>query len=258
MALNFEYFSASDDTVAAGVFIQVTDLWNVQSGELEGSQADRESRVMFGLLEVLANPNGPLNDIENKLGLLSTYPNPVGVGTNLVNQTYNLTALYHADLSSGSIAPLPVPTVGTFDGIGGVSVVDVFPNVTELSPVDSTGGAGILIPSALLEAYGGPAHAAIITSIDSRSWFAALFLYMADNATIRSASVASAVVATNPVVAAIGALPSGAQIAATNATTGLDPADQVTNMVLTRTVNLTMQKLIDTQTETVQPNHVTA
>lgn len=258
MALNFEYFNADATTVAAGVFIPVSDLWNVQATELQVSQADRESRVLFGLLEVLANPNGPLANINNKLGLSTSYPNPVGVGTNLVNQTYNMTALYHADLANKEISPLPVPTVGTFNGIGGVTIDDVFPNASKLAATASTGGAGVLIPSSLLQDYGGPIHADIDIDEDSREWFAALFLYLADNATRRTASVASAVVAGSATVAATGSFPAGAQIAAVNPTTDLDPADQITNMVLTRTVNLTMQKVINTQTESVAPNHVTA
>lgn len=251
MPLSFEYFSADANTTAEGVFLPVASLWNVQASELASTNASRESRVLFGLLEVLANPNATFASINNKLGISSSYPNPVGAGTNLVNQTYSFTTLYYANLANNTIQPVPLQSSSN---TGRVRITDVFAGATKLSANAATGGAGVLIPTAQLTPYGGPSHASIDVAADSRNWFAALFLYLAANATVRSGTNASAVVAVNPLANAVGALPSTALIEVS----GLNAANQVTNMILTRTVTITVQKRINTQNETIEPHHVTA
>jgi hypothetical protein len=258
MPLNFEYFSAEGNTVAAGVFLPVASLWNVQSNELANTAADRESRVIFGILEKLCNPNSPFVTLENKLGIFSEYSTPVGVSTNLLEQTYTLTAQYFANLANNTIQPIPVPTSGNNSNTGQVKIVDVFAGATKLAATTATGGAGVLIPTSELVPYGGPAHANINVDQDSRSWLSALFLYLADKATVRSTGTASAVVSANPILTVTGTLPSGALIASNNPTSGIDPTKQVTNMVITRSVTITLELLFDTQSETIKPNHVVA
>lgn len=248
MALGFELYDGVDTAVAAGVFVPVADLWNVSSAELVA--ADAQSRLAFGLMEVLANPDGPLASLTPKLGIVSTYPNPVGAGTNLINQTATVTVNYVADLSDNTIAPLPLPV----SNAGAVNIDDIFPGAAVVAAAGATPGAGIVIPTALLQDYGGPAHASIDVDADSRDWINAFILYMADNLTIRTASVASAVVAANPILAGTGALPNAAQIEAS----GLSADDNATQLVLSRGVSMTLQKIIDTEAETIAPNHVTA
>jgi len=255
MALNFEYFSADGNTPAEGVFLPVASLWNVQATELASTAADRESRVMFGILERLCNPNSSFVTLQNKLGISSSYTTPTGAGTNLLNQTYTLTAQY---LANNSIQPIPVPTSGNNSGQGVVKIVDAFAGATKLAATTATGGAGVLVPSAELIPYGAPSHASIDVNQDSRSWLSALFLYLAHKATVRSANTASAVIAVNPVLTVTGVLPTGALVAASNPTSGIDPTKQVTNVLITRSVSVTLQLLINTQSETIQPNHVVA
>jgi hypothetical protein len=258
MPLNFEYFSAAGNTVAAGVFLPVASLWNVQDSELASNAADRESRVIFGILEKLCNPNSPFVTLQNKLGISSSYSTPTGVGTNLINQTYTLTAQYFANLANNTIQPIPLPTSGSNSGQGGVKIVDVFSGATKLAAAADTGGAGVLIPSAELTPYGAPAHANIDVNQDSRAWLSALFLYLADKAAVRSSNTASAVVAVNPVLTVTGALPAGALVAPNNPTSGIDPTKQITNVLITRSVSVTLQLVVDTQNETIRPNHVVA
>jgi len=258
MALNFEYFSADGNTPAEGVFLPVASLWNVQATELASTAADRESRVMFGILERLCNPSSSFVTLQNKLGISSSYTTPTGAGTNLLNQTYTLTAQYFANLANNSIQPIPVPTSGNNSGQGVVKIVDAFAGATKLAAAVATGGAGVLVPSAELIPYGAPSHASINVNQDSRSWLSALFLYLAHKATVRSANTASAVIAVNPVLTVTGVLPTGALVAANNPTSGIDPTKQVTNVLITRSVSVTLQLLINTQSETIQPNHVVA
>jgi hypothetical protein len=258
MPFNFEYFSAAGNTVAAGVFLPVASLWNVQDAELASNAADRESRVIFGILEKLCNPNSSFVTLQNKLGISSSYSTPTGVGTSLINQTYTLTAQYFANLANNTIQPIPVPTSGSNSGQGGVKIVDAFAGATKLAASADTGGAGVLIPSTELVPYGAPAHASIDVNQDSRAWLSALFLYLADKATIRSSNTASAVVAVNPVLTVTGALPAGALVAANNPTSGIDPTKQITNVLITRSVSVTLQLVVDTQNETIRPNHVVA
>jgi hypothetical protein len=258
MALNFEYFSADGNTPAEGVFLPVASLWNVQATELASTAADRESRVMFGILERLCNPNSSFVTLQNKLGISSSYTTPTGAGTNLLNQTYTLTAQYFANLANNSIQPIPVPTSGNNNNVGRVKIVDAFAGATKLAATASTGGAGVLVPTSELVPYGGPAHTSIDVNQDGRAWLSALFLYLADKATVRSANTASAVVAVNPVLTVTGALPAGALVAASNPTSGIDPTKQVTNVLITRSVSVTLQLLVNTQSETIQPNHVVA
>lgn len=248
MALGFEFATASGTATAAGIYIPVADLWNVSGAEL--GAADVQSRVIYGLLEVLANPDGPMSAVADKLGFASTYPNPTGAATNVVNQVYTMTVNMVADLSDNTIDVLPTPV----SGVGAITIDDVFPNAEVVAASGAIGGAGIVIPTAVLEDFGGPAHADLDVTEDSRSWFNALVLYLAANATLRTADTASAVVAVAPTLAVTGALPSAAQIAAS----ALVTADNVTQMVLTRGVSITIQKVIDTAAETVAPRHVVA
>lgn len=257
MAINFEYFNNSDNAVYNGVFVPISSLWNIQASELASTRADRESRVIFALLEILCNPSSPFNSISNKLGLSTVYSNPVGVAPNIINQTYTLTSLYWADLSDNRIKALPIPTVGSFANQGGVRITDVFPGAVKKNAGDSV-TEGINIRTDQLVNYGAPAHADIDVNADSRMWFSALFLYLADTSTVRNSVTPSAVVASNSLVTSNGVLPSGQLIANTNPISGLNPTKQSTNLVITRTVSITLQKLINTQTETVQPNHVVA
>lgn len=246
--LAFELDDAAGTAVAAGVFIPVADLWNVSGAELVA--VDAQSRLISGLLEVMANPDGPMAAIENKLGFASTYPNPTGAGTNVINQTVTLAVNFVADLSDNTIDILPTPV----SGVGAITIDDVFPGAEVVAAAGATPGAGIVIPTALLQDYGGPAQGDIDVTEDSRAWFNALVLYMADNAAVRTASEASAVIAANATLTASGALPNAAQITAS----GLTADNNVTQLVLTRGVSITVQKVIDTEAETVAPRHVTA
>jgi hypothetical protein len=258
MPLNFEYFSADGNTTAAGVFLPANALWNVQPTELASTAADRESRVIFGILEKLCNPSSSFVTLQNKLGISSTYTTPTGAGTNLLNQTYTLTAQYFANLANNTIQPIPVPTSGNNNGQGVVKIVDAFAGATKLAAATATGGAGVLVPTAELAPYGAPSHANIDVNQDSRSWLSALFLYLANRATVRGANTASAVVAVNPVLTVTGTLPAGALVASSNPTSGIDPTRQVTNVLITRSVSITVQLLVNTQNETIQPNHAVA
>jgi hypothetical protein len=209
-----------------GLFIPVADLLN---GGIEGASefADAEpaalkrDKGLFAVCElVTAYVAGLAPGVA--LGISASRPN-----TSTVNYQYGLTVQLYEVLGEGSpLAPLPIPSVGDNAGIGDFSIEDIFPNAVKVAAAADPGGSGILIESASVANFGGPAHASLNLTADSRMYFGALFRYMAASADLplRSASVASAVTAKSA-AAPVTFFPTAAMTAATNPTTDIAAAD---------------------------------
>jgi hypothetical protein len=161
------------------------------------------------------------------LGVSVTRPN-----TASVNYTYGLTLQLHEILGSGgSLAPLPVPSAGANSGVGEIAFTDIFPNAVKVSAAADPGESGVLIETASVEAFGGPSHAALTLSADSRMLLGCMFRYLAvsDDLPLRSGAVASAVTTK-------GAPNFSSFILPTAATAATDPTTELLAANLPRTV----------------------
>ncbi|MDG2989489.1 hypothetical protein L3556_00865 [Candidatus Synechococcus calcipolaris G9] len=250
--LNFEYFDASGNTVAQGVFLPVASLPGLEADELAPAAADKESKAVLAVLTaiqlfLLSNPG--------TLGFNLIKSTPTGPQLDTINEQFTATVGYLANHANNSMGPVPLPTTGNFNGLGGLAIDDVFPNASKLNAEASTGSAGILIPSSLLVTHGSPAHGDLDVEADSRLWFGSLVLYLASNVVLRNAQNASAIVSR-----AIGNN-TGATIPATwtatpNPLSGIQSSELPLLSLFNRNYAITIQQLIDPEDQTLDVNHI--
>jgi hypothetical protein len=256
LMLSFEYFDAAGAAVADGVFIPTSDLLGVEDTELEAGDADKESKVALALLNVLYETLSLVNF--DSLGWAVSKGNPTSAGADLINQGYSVTNTYAVDFATASVGQLPVPSAGANADVGLFGLFDLFPNAAKVAAAGNTSGAGVLIPSADIAAYGAPVHASVTIGAgeDNRDYLAALVNYLAAELTLRTGVDASAV--TNKSRgSATGLTPPADWTDATNPTTGLDSADLPKYSFFSVAYGFTFQLLLDQSTQTFDVNHVT-
>lgn len=261
MALAFESFDADGAVVSDGVFIPLADLPGVLAAELDPAGA-WEAYFVPAMLEQIGVRAAALG-INTLLGLTIALSNAGAVAgvPRAYSNTYTIAMQIADNLGDNTVPPaaIPVPTVGANLGVGAFAVVDLFPGAAKLSAAANTGGAGVLIPSSLLEDAGNFTHAAlnIASGQDNRMWLYALVSYMRSNIALRSATVSSSITAvTAP--AQTFAIPAGALIAATNPTSGIPAAEAPNWSLITVSMGVTAQTVDDFEARTSAPRVVTA
>lgn len=254
--LNLEYFDAVGAVVADGIFIPASDLLGVLDEELEAADEDKESKVALSLLNVLYETLSPPSF--DSLGWAVSKGNPTSAGQDLINQSFSLTVTYAADHGAGTLGQLPIPTTGANLDVGKFGIVDLFPNAAKVAAAANTTGAGVLIPTTELEAYGSPAQAGITVGAgeDNRDWVSALIHYLATQTTLRSGVDASAVTARSR-GSATGITPPAIWTDATNPVTGLAAADLPMFSFFSTAYAMTFQLLLDQPNQTFDVNNVT-
>jgi hypothetical protein len=254
MAFNFEYFDADGTTVAQGVFIPQSDLLGIQASEFASAQSTqaKDSKLCYSIMDtfVAGAFTGilALDMVENLI---------LGTSSLVSTKTFATSIQYFANIADDTAGILPKPVIGSNVGVVELAITDVFPNAVKLSAGASTGSAGVLVPSALLDLYGSGDHASIDPTQDSRDWMAGLIRYMADNADVRSDSVASAIVDAS-ISDATGLALTDASFDATNPTTGLDSAKRSRISGLSLTASITIERIENRSTQTYDANVVTA
>lgn len=243
--LNFEYFDATGDTVAEGVFLPVSDLIGIEASDLAAADATKSSKVLLSIYQSIYQHLTTLT--VQPLGLLMTE-----AGLDSLTETYSLTVTYVGNHSSDTKGMVPVGSGGTI-----ITIDDVFPNAAKLAAVASTGGAGVLIPTAELASYSGLVHADITVDADSRRWFSALSFYLAHRSDLRSDVVPSAVVS-KTVGAASPFFPPTEWFSGTSPNTSIEEDDVVFHSFTTRTFENTIELVKDHDNKTFEVNHVVA
>jgi hypothetical protein len=246
MTISAEYFDASANAVADGVFIPIAALPGLQSAELASSEAAlaKEAKALMSILERMYAVISPSSFAA--LGLTVSKSSPTGGGVNIVNQSYSITYQKMVSLDGNTISVVPVPSAGTFNGIGDFAITDVFPSAAKVAAAASTGGAGVLVVTSGLTPYTSLTQAAIDVAADSREWFNALSDHLAIAATVRSETQQSAV--TLATAEAIGALDiPAAYVAATNPTSSIANVNQFG--LITRAHSYTVQVALNPATQ---------
>lgn len=241
--LPFEYFSADGNAVAAGIFIPVAALPGVTSDRLESGDTDKESVVVNALLAAMYTALSPQN--VSKLGVSVAKANPIGAGSDLINQNYSATFQYLANLETNAISPVPVPGSGANANLGGITIAQSFQGATKVAANGATGGAGVLIPTAELVEFGSRAHNVLTTNQDERSWYSALWLWIVENARLRSAQNASAILAASRSAAQGVSIPANFT-ASVNPVSGIAAADLPKRALFQIAFAVTLQLSIET------------
>lgn len=255
MALEFfESSVGSPSGCSNGIFLPIADLPGVNAGELADSAPEETKQAKALLAMYLAIADGLPNDT---LGLTATRGS-TGSGLDLTNNTFTMVPTIYVDHESGVFDALPIPSVGTNTGVGGLAVTDIFANAVKVDADAAITGEGVVIPSSPLMRYGAPDYASLDPGADSRLWFLGFFQWVGSTADValRSADTASAVVAKNRAGTSAVTLP-GAATDATNPTTDLASGDLSKISVVSHNCTLSIQTKTDQLQQTVEVNVVT-
>lgn len=180
--------------VVAGVFVPLADLPGMTQAELSTTGTTAEGHAVFAILNSLYAALAPLPS----LGIINLQKSsPVGNGPDRFTEGVTATFQYLIDLQEKTVSPLPLPSIGSEAGIGALYLEDIWSGAAIVANQGAISGAGLLIPDSLISQLGGVTPGTV--DVDCRDWIAALFGAMVANATVRTASVASAIVTrTNP------------------------------------------------------------
>ena len=254
MALNFEFFETAGNAVANGVFIPRADLIGISAGEFADNQsvALKENKLIYSIANKLTD-----GVLATALGITATLGAITGQSALLSSKAYSFTVQYYADQENEVIDLLPLPSIGSQVGVGEITIEDIFPNAEKVAAAGAVPGEGVLIPSALLEDYGSPAHASLNIASDSRSYLGALIRYMVSKMDLRTASVASAITA-KTIGGTTGVTLPAIATDATNPTTGINSANIDKLDFYSRTLSFTIQRIENETTQSYDVNVVTA
>jgi len=228
-----------------GVFIPVA---NLSAGGITGASefADSEAaavkrdKALFAIAYASNAALAVMSTAGTLLGMTVTNAN-IQTATWTVSNT---TQFYEKRNGSTPLAPLPVPTTGTNNGVGDFALTDIFAGAAKVASGATVVGSGVLIETAPLTRYGSPAHASLSVSGDNRNYMSALFRWMASSSEVplKSNSTASAVTAKTASAPVVFNLPAAA-IAATNPTTALTSADSDILILVSITSSISFKPL---------------
>jgi hypothetical protein len=250
---------AADESngVVAGVFIPVTDLPGIATGEFATNQSDilKEGKAVYGLVNALYSKLSALSP----LGIANlTKSNPSGTGPNTFTESLSFTFQWIQDLSTRTFYPVPLPTIGSNSGVGKVAIETVFPNATLVTANGAIPGEGMLFTHTMANKYGAvtPAN----KSNDARDWIYSIFLAAIAESTLRTSTTASAItnrtnLLTNRVT---GATIPAAWYDATNPTSGILSADIPTLRIIQDALSLEYEVETNPETQTVEVKVATA
>lgn len=238
--------------VVAGLFLPRTDLAMVTAGEFASGepQAKKESKALLGIGSTLLNYYSA-----NSASILgfAISRTQTSVSDKVVNWAYNFTPQKVARSDSGTFDVLPLPSIGTNSGIGGIEIDTVFPNAVVVAAEGAIPSEGVLIPNSMIL---NTVDASL--GVDARDYLEGLLLAVASTGgvTLRSASVASGIISVaNPTAYAVFALPTAATDA-TNPTTDILAADLNKIATVQKTIGYTLQLLMNDLTGNFEINSV--
>lgn len=235
MALSF--FDANGVAGVDSLFIPIADLPGITSTELASGEpsAKKHSKLLFSLLYKLTSSYNSAH-----LGFHISKLKP-SVSGDFVNQSFSVRTQLVIDILNDGVAVIPVPASGDNVGIGDFSLTDYFAGASILDSLDSTGGAGVLIPLSDLALHGSTATT--LSTDDRKLLFALISLVtLSNDFAVRSANpaVSSAIISKVQGTPALVELPP-TSYATTNPTTGLLTANKDRQLILQRDYTYTLQ-----------------
>jgi len=237
--------------VVAGLFIPQSNLPMVSAGEFATAtaQAIKESKALLGIGSAIYDYY-----VANSASILgfSASRSQTSVADRIVNWAYSFTTQKVAKQSDASFGILPLPSIGTSSGVGGIEINDVFANAVIVSAEGGISGEGVLIPNSMIIGSVAPA-----LNADKRDYFEGLLTAVANGAiTLRTTSVASGITAisnpTNYTSFALAAIATDA----TNPTTGLVASDLGKIATVQKAVSYTVQLILNAATGVFDVNSV--
>jgi hypothetical protein len=185
---NLQILTTAGTATAAGVFVPVTDIAGMSSGEITDTGATLEGKLAYGFLNSFFSAISTVNPLGFED---SDKTNPTGTGDNTYIEGIETVIQRLIDLRTGEISLPPLPLAGNFAGQGKLLLTDCWPNCEFIAAEGESAGAGVIIPNDWVSNYGGDIPATV--DDDGREWFGALILALASTLTVRTATVNSAV-----------------------------------------------------------------
>jgi hypothetical protein len=251
------YFDAAGTASSAGIFIPLDNIAGLTSAsELAASEPEikKQCKFLAGFLttfqSAIETNRTVTNSLVTALGFIVTKGNPAGVGVGIFSQTFTVNIAQVIDYSNDTFYPIPVPTGGTNTGRGVLKITNVFPDAIAVANAGSISEAGILIPHSDINAYGGESTTDPTSDGQSRKWFAAINRYLFDAIPIRVTNTTVSALTTKTLGAVTPfTLPTDA-LASTNPTTGLTASNATVNDIYSRSIQFTIQYLLNETTQT--------
>jgi hypothetical protein len=251
------YFDDAGTAASAGIFIPRDNIAGlIIASELAASEPEikKQCKFLAGFLTTLQDAietkRAIANSLVTALGFTVTKSNPAGVGVGIFSQAFTVNIAQVIDYSNQTFYPIPVPTSGTNTGRGVLKIIDVFPDAIAVASAGAISEAGILIPHSDINGYGSESTTDPTDDEESRKWFAAMGRYLFDQVPIRVANTTVSALTTKTLGAvAPFTLPTDA-LAASNPTTGLTPSEATVNDIYSRSIQFTIQYLLNETTQT--------
>lgn len=253
MAIYFYENAATGAADAAGVFIPAEDLAGVSDGEFSDATATsiKRGKLVNGLVNKIVDY---ITAQTNLLGFAATKGTPTGAGAGLINVTYQLTSQYVVTWSSKAISTIPLAGSGNNANYGRIGLKSIFPNAAVIASGGDVPDEGVILPTADLQNYGGPASiSAIETTNDNRDVIAAIFRMMGADTNLLNTTENQTGVTTQSVGTPTSFTPAAALFAASHPQSGL--TEPLSKYSFFQQVNsITLQYLLNQDNQTFEVN----
>lgn len=145
--LNFSLVASGDSITNKSLFIPYSDIDGVK--DAADAATDSQAKVISGLW---LSMQSALATLTSPFGVAQAKPNPVGAGTDLINQAVSHTWSYVVDFSNEEAKVFPIDTGNP---VLVIAFTDVFPNAVEIASAGTAPSDGVAIEETEITAKNG-------------------------------------------------------------------------------------------------------
>lgn len=255
--MTLQFLPEAGTATSAGIFIPRANLNGLTiDGELATNEPSdtKQCKFLAAFLSTFqtiltANRSDP-NSLATGLGFTLAKGNPTGSGQGRFQQTFTATFTTVFDNTNNTAYPIPVPSAGTNNGKGVLLVTDIFPDALNVAAGGAISEAGVVIPHADVDLYGAETTTDVANDTQSRKWFASMFRMLFDSIPLRATGVTLSAVTVKTLNDITQYTLTESDTAATNPTTGLSSAELTMLDIYSRSIQFTIEYLIDETTQT--------
>ena len=245
--------STSVNTTGISLIVPLEELldFGLASNEFTNTPSNIQ-RVIFSLLKAFQ-----VQPLTGVLGIARGNLGQVLASPNLINNAFSWSFDRLVNLTQNTVGQIPLPTTGSNNGEGGLSLASYFDGGDVRVVANNTAVTdSLIIPVSDLSPLGyNPGVGTLDPLGDDRLFYRAFFRYLTSSSQfpIRVANTLSAITARAVTAPALTGLPAGA-LDATNPTTAIPSGDTVA--ILRQTYTVTMQQTVNQATDTVDINFI--
>ncbi|WP_107666493.1 hypothetical protein [Cyanothece sp. BG0011] len=190
------YLAAGANTTADSLVIPVADFLGFNTFDKFDGQSENLafSRFLQGFLEKTSQTLTDNSIFTLGLNLTKDLDDLATTSQDVILSVWNITYQRFIRFSQ-AVTPLPVPTGGTSAGVGDFALAEIFPGVEKVANGSPVTADSVAISIADLTPYGSSSFADLNTDVgqDNRSLWMSIIAWAIDTASLRSATVQSAI-----------------------------------------------------------------